>query len=255
MVAGGLPAQGTQSWSLMQEIQRERQAATALLQGEGETLAMDDDILSYLGVGRAPGFEQFDLQTLHLLDVLGAYFPYCKAAMTEATVSELTAQHSVPSIDQYIELLPKRSGFEFDLHVYNKVSETPALLMVLDIISSSPPHFKRCWQHVKSLLATTIGLWHCAKESKLEKKHAPQLLLTRKVLQVMARAGWLQDPWSKVSEIVHELTPAELVKLLMAVWDTLIKFPPQVEHSPSTLRSEFGRLKPLFVDNIVALAP
>lgn len=71
----------------------------------------------------------------------------------------------------------------------------------------------------------------------------------------MSRAGWLQDPWSKVSEIVHELTPAELVKLLMAVWDTLIKFPPQAEHSPSTLRNEFGRLKPLFVENIVALAP
>ena len=35
----------------------------------------------------------------------------------------------------------------------------------------------------------------------------------------------------QVSEIVHELTPAELVKLLMAVWDTLIKFPPQVSLS------------------------
>ena len=29
-------------------------------------------------------------------------------------------------------------------------------------------------------------------------KHAAQLLLTRKVLQVMARAGWLKDPWNKV---------------------------------------------------------
>ena len=32
----------------------------------------------------------------------------------------------------------------------------------------------------------------------------------------------------QVSEVVHELSPSELVKLLMAVWNTLIKFPPQV---------------------------
>ena len=31
-----------------------------------------------------------------------------------------------------------------------------------------------------------------------------------------------------MSEIVHELSPAELVKLLKAVWDTLINHPPQV---------------------------
>ena len=59
----------------------------------------------------------------------------------------------------------------------------------------------------------------------------------------------------QISEVVHELSPSELVKLLMAVWDTLIKFPPQVEHSADVLRSEFGRLKPLFLDNITALAP
>jgi hypothetical protein len=37
----------------------------------------------------------------------------------------------------------------------------------------------------------------------------------------MSRAGWLKDPWNKVSEMVHELAPAELVKLLTAVWETL----------------------------------
>ena len=76
------------------------------------------------------GVDEFDLRTLHLLDVLAAYFPYSKIGVTEAVVSYLTAQHSVPSIDQYKEQLPKRSSFEFDLHVYNKVSRTPALLMV-----------------------------------------------------------------------------------------------------------------------------
>lgn len=45
---------------------------------------------------------------------------------------------------------------------------------------------------------------------------------------MMSRAGWLKDPWNKVSEIVHELSPGELVRLLKAVWDTLINNPPQV---------------------------
>jgi len=58
-------------------------------------------------------------------------------------------------------------------------SDRQALLMVLDIISSSPPHVMRCWQHVRSLLATSIGLWHSAKDPKLEPKHSPQLLFTR----------------------------------------------------------------------------
>ena len=125
VVGGALPAQGAQSSSLMQKIQRERQAAMASLQGgqarvntsgEGVILPIDDDLLSYLGVGRGQGFERFDLRTLHLLDVLGAYFPYCRSAVTEAIVSYLTAQHSAPSIAQYAEVRASERASERETH-------------------------------------------------------------------------------------------------------------------------------------------
>ena len=205
---------------LMQTIQRQRAAAMSDLDfrngpGKGgvidsRMISADQDVLAHMGWlgGRSKGM---NLRTLHLLDVLAAYFPYCKSGVTEALVCYLTAQHAVPSIDQYIQLLPKRSGFDFDLHVYNKVSQTPALLMVLEIISFSRDHLAKCWQHLKSLLATCIGLWCSAKEASLHRKHDPLLLLTRKVLQVISRAGWLSDPWTHLSVLLEHLAPAELV--------------------------------------------
>jgi hypothetical protein len=173
----GVPtgAGGAQSSFLLEKIQRERRAAMASLQAMGGASAgeaalktmwpsADEDMLAVLRRGE-PGAQHgnahMHLKTLHLLDLMGAYLPYCRSAVTEAIVSYLTAQHSVPSIEQYKELLPRRSGYEFDLHVYSKISETPALLIVLDMISSSPPHFIKCWQHVRSLLATSIGV--CAR--------------------------------------------------------------------------------------------
>ena len=58
--------------------------------------------------------------------------------MTEAVVSYLTGQHAEPSMAQYNEVLPKRSGFEFDLHVYNKISETPVTVCVIALMAASP---------------------------------------------------------------------------------------------------------------------
>ncbi|KAJ1466088.1 hypothetical protein T484DRAFT_1862658 [Baffinella frigidus] len=105
---------------------------------------------------------------------------------------------------------------------------------------------------MRSLLATTIGLWHSVHESTLVlPRHAAHLRLTCQVLEAMGRAQWLQPPWDMLAEVVGELAPKEIVKVLMAVWDTLLRFPPQAgPYSPLTVRAEAARLKPLFVDNI-----
>jgi hypothetical protein len=38
------------------------------------------------------------------------------------------------------------SGYDYDLHVHNKFSETPALLCLLDVISDDSSEFRRLWQ-------------------------------------------------------------------------------------------------------------
>ena len=48
----------------------------------------------------------------------------------DALLEHLATHHSVPSIDNYRELLPKRSCFEFDLAMLSKFSDTPSLLPV-----------------------------------------------------------------------------------------------------------------------------
>lgn len=58
--------------------------------------------------------------------------------------------------------------------------------------------------------------------------HSIFLLAHAQILECMGRAQWLSAPWGLLNEFIHSLTPSEIVRVLLAVWETLIRFPPQV---------------------------
>ncbi|KAJ1495701.1 hypothetical protein T484DRAFT_1761712, partial [Baffinella frigidus] len=64
----------------------------------------------------------------HLVDALVCCFDLHVSFATDALLEHLATHHSVPSIDNYKDLLPKRSCFEFDLAMLSKFSDAPSLL-------------------------------------------------------------------------------------------------------------------------------
>jgi len=196
---------------------------------------------------------------LHLLDTLKRCFETegWTCFVTDALLAHLNTHHTVPSIDQYKELLPKRSCFEYDVYIHSRFSESPSLLCVIGFISSDHSEFRRCWQVVRSLLASSLGYWHSIKDNKVDKRrHAGEITISCQLLESMGKAKWLSAPWNLLNEILPSLPPAEIVRVLLAVWETLIRFPPQAgPYSEFALRSEVIRLKQIFIDNIVVLAP
>lgn len=64
------------------------------------------------------------------------------------------------SNEQYSEILPRKPTFERDVAIEHQLAKAPAILTLLQIISSVPMELVRCLDVVKSILALTIGFWN-----------------------------------------------------------------------------------------------
>lgn len=175
--AGGAAAGG--DGALIEKIRRERAAALSAIATPKHAFEqlVDGDVARLM-----PG------RSLHALDTICRSFHWEGGTkfVADALLLHLATHHPVPSIDQYKELLPKRSNYEYDVCIYARFAEAPSLLCVLDIVSRDPAEFRRCWQVVRSLLASSLGYWHSIKDNRVDRsKHHGQMVISCQLLESM----------------------------------------------------------------------
>lgn len=213
---------------------------------------------------------------LVLETILGCLSPMGHEALALKLVAQLTPHAAVPSMQQYLELLPQLSSFPRDIALCRKVDDNPMLWHILPIAASNPRQFCRCSELIIGLLASTIGRWrafglandritsfttmpydkavaiaadpHSAGHHALARDNH-QLLETTLALLETIRVGLLAPPpLCDVGGFAQVLTASDMVRVLMLLFRYVARnqpvpeqFIPPADKAASQWRRQFPR--------------
>jgi len=127
----------------------------------------------------------------------------------------------IPTVEQYQEILPKRTNFERDLYYQKIFSQSPILFAVLDLIAEVAVEFVRCLEVIRSLLANQIGAWN-----SLPLSQPSSLVPACHLVNLCRKAQWIPEPLCFCADIFPFISPSEITTLLMSFWNFLRDFPP-----------------------------
>jgi len=125
---------------------------------------------------------------------------------------------------RYDKLLPGRSNFPRDVYLRKLFGANPALLSLLSIVSQEPITFCRYLEVTKGLLANTISDWKLDKS--LTSARSPYFRFTWQLVSMLAQAHWMPYPLNCCHELLAEVSPSDVVKILMSIWSFVRDFPP-----------------------------
>ena len=138
-----------------------------------------------------------------ILDIAGALLkntPNSYSRFTDILLTRITSAYPVPSDEQYLEILPRRSNYDFDVFTRKIFIQNPIFIGFLSILASckssnsflclfltcfilDPVEFTKCFVIVKSLLANMIGDWNIVTNSGNDPDHVVVTIELLKTLQ------------------------------------------------------------------------
>eukprot|EP01135_Chromosphaera_perkinsii_P004213 Nk52_evm2s272 gene=Nk52_evmTU2s272 len=138
----------------------------------------------------------------------------------------LRARQQVPSIQQYKELLPKRSHFSRDLFVKKCFSANRIYWRLLSLLTEAPQIFCECTDIVDALLADLIGFWYATGATK-STDHYDHLERTCLLMDILRKGQWVPSPLCNSVDIFHLICPREISDILLSVWKFIHIYPPR----------------------------
>ena len=173
----------------------------------------------------------------------------------------LPTSSTIPTDDQYRDVLPNRSPFEIDLQIERWMLRAPGVLSVLKIITIAPTNAVRILPIIKSMLASLIGRWNSIKGT--ESHHIPPymrrknlLRVTLQVVGIVQQLAWIPERLGFSIDMIERIPPPHIRALLMSIWIFLSEYPP-IRKTPVDIQLEpyFDTLRSILHANIDQFGP
>lgn len=135
--------------------------------------------------------------------------------LTGTLLSLTDTTQPIPSMDYYNDLLPEKPIFERDIYVENIFLKNPFLFNILDIIAEYPPEFCRCFDIMKSLLASAIGSWN---SEIVEPRRSFWINHTLQLVKLLQKVEWIPPKMKNCGDIFVHIKGKEVASILLSIW-------------------------------------
>lgn len=126
-----------------------------------------------------------------LLDIIQSILkkqPKIYHKFTDILLTRITSSYPVPSDEQYLEILPRRSNYDFDVFIRKIFIQNPIFIGFLSILADDPVEFIKSYIIIKSLLANMIGDWNIITHLGNEPDH---IFITIELLKVLKKVSFI----------------------------------------------------------------
>ncbi|XP_071036547.1 integrator complex subunit 5 [Parasteatoda tepidariorum] len=106
---------------------------------------------------------------------------------------------------------------ERDLHIKRMFEENCLLWDLLSLIASVHPSLCYCSVLLRAIMAVLLTFW-CSSQEKTTRNCPKELLMSQRLITIMAMGQLLPPPLSYIDEVLPLITPYEAFSLLSDVW-------------------------------------